>query len=273
MNTVLETQELVKIYKSSTQAVKAVNQVSIALHQGEFVALVGPSGSGKTTMLALIAGLLVPTSGKIIIDGAIVSELNEMERTKFRREKIGFTFQTNNLVPYLTAQENVELMLRINNKLDREGSNRAKELLSRLGLEERLDSLPTQLSGGEQQRVAIARSLIHEPTLVLADEPTANLDTERAYQVVRLFAELIHEQKRTGIMVTHDLRMCQEVDRIFEICDGNICNIIEEREGIEALAEFGRKLTKEDRKILEKNNLPSGLNIQQLNGSTALVIE
>jgi putative ABC transport system ATP-binding protein len=206
--------------------------VSLNVKAGEFVALVGPSGSGKTTMLAMLAALLKPTSGGIFIDGHDLTKMNEGERAQFRREKIGFTFQANNLVPYLTAQENVELMLRLNGKFDRKGKDRAKELLSRLGLGERLHNLPSQLSGGQQQRVAIARALIHNPSLVLADEPTASLDTERAFQVVETFANLIHEQNRAGIMVTHDLRLTQYVDRVVQMRDGQIVEVVDNRAAI-----------------------------------------
>jgi len=158
-----------------------------------------------------------------------------------RREKIGFTFQANNLVPYLSAVENVELMLRLNNRLDKAGKLRSRELLARLGLGERLHNLPGQMSGGQQQRVAIARALIHNPSLVLADEPTASLDTERAYQVVETFAGLIHEQKRVGIMVTHDLRMCEYVDRVLMMQDGKLVRIFSTREEILQLARGGRE--------------------------------
>ena len=172
---------------------------------GEFVGLVGPSGSGKTTMLAIIAALLSPTDGQVMLEGQEMGQLSEAERVKIRREKIGFTFQSNNLVPYLNVQENIELMLRMNGKLDRQGRQRAQELIDRLGLHKQRRSMPEQLSGGQKQRVAIARSLIHNPSVVLADEPTASLDSERAYQVVEIFADLIHEQGKAGIMVTHDL--------------------------------------------------------------------
>ncbi len=192
---------------------------------GEFVALVGPSGSGKTTMLSILAALLQPTSGKVLLDGEDLAGKNDIERVTMRREKIGFTFQSNNLVPYLTAVENVELMLRLNNKLDKTGKLRARELLARLGLADRLHNLPGQMSGGQQQRVAIARALIHNPSLVLADEPTASLDTERAYQVVETFAGLIHEQNRAGIMVTHDLRMVEFTDRVLLMQDGKLVRI------------------------------------------------
>jgi putative ABC transport system ATP-binding protein len=232
MTIALETKDVMKTYKVDSGTINAVDGVSLNVKAGEFVALVGPSGSGKTTMLAMLAALLKPTSGGIFIDGNDLTKMNEGERAQFRREKIGFTFQANNLVPYLTAQENVELMLRLNGKLDRKGKERSKELLARLGLGERMKNLPSQLSGGQQQRVAIARALIHNPSVVLADEPTASLDTERAFQVVETFASLIHEQDRAGIMVTHDLRLTQYVDRVIQMRDGRIVEIVDNRAAI-----------------------------------------
>jgi putative ABC transport system ATP-binding protein len=218
----LETRLVSKIYPSDSGPVRAVDAVSLQVRAGEFVALVGPSGSGKTTMLSMLAALLQPSGGQILIDGQDLSQVNDARRVALRREKIGFTFQANNLVPYLSALENVELMLRLNGQLDRAGKLRARELLSRLGLGQRLHNLPSQMSGGQQQRVAIARALIHNPSLVLADEPTASLDTERAFQVVQTFAGLIHEQGRAGIMVTHDLRLVQFVDRVLQMRDGQL---------------------------------------------------
>jgi putative ABC transport system ATP-binding protein len=221
----LETQSVIKTYQSESGTIQAVDNVSLQVGAGEFVALVGPSGSGKTTMLSILAALLQPTSGRILLDGEDLAGMNDITRVAMRREKIGFTFQANNLVPYLTAVENVELMLRLNNKLNKTGKLRARELLARLGLAERMHNLPGQMSGGQQQRVAIARALIHNPSLVLADEPTASLDTERAYQVVETFAGLIHEQGRAGIMVTHDLRMVEFVDRVLSMQDGKLVRI------------------------------------------------
>ena len=232
----LETKSVVKTYKSDIGVIHAVDEVSFQVRAGEFVALVGPSGSGKTTMLSMLAGLLRPTSGQILLDGVDMANIKDSKRVKLRREKIGFTFQANNLVPYLSAVENVELMLRLNGRLDKVGRLRSRELLARLGLGERLKNLPSQMSGGQQQRVAIARALIHNPSLVLADEPTANLDTERAFQVVETFASLIHENNRAGIMVTHDLRMCRYVDRVLQMRDGKIVRVYETRFDIDQLA-------------------------------------
>jgi len=228
----IETRSIIKTYQSDFGVIQAVDDVSLQVSPGEFVALVGPSGSGKTTMLSILAALVKPTSGSILLDGQDISAMSETERVALRREKIGFTFQANNLLPYLTAVENVELMLRLNNKLDKAGSLRAQELLARLGLGQRLNNLTGQLSGGQQQRVAIARALIHNPSLVLADEPTASLDTERAYQVVETFAGLIHEQNRAGIMVTHDLRMCEFVDRVLQMRDGKLVAMYNDRKSI-----------------------------------------
>jgi len=245
---ILETKEVTKIYDSNGLVVKAVDDVSVRVKAGEFVGLVGPSGSGKTTMLAMLATLLRESNGSLLIDGQELRIMSDKERTKFRREKIGFTFQSNNLVPFLTALENVELMLKLNKKNGRKSREKAIALLTRLGLEDRLNSLPAQLSGGQQQRVAIARSLIHDPSVVLADEPTANLDTERANQVVQIFADLIHEGQRAGIMVTHDLRMCKYVDKVIQMVDGKIARVITDRDEINLLAgtsEFDQ-LAKED---------------------------
>jgi len=233
----LEARSVVKQYRVGSSVVNAVDRVSLSLERGEFVALVGPSGSGKTTMLAMMAGLLEPTAGSIQIDGQELSAMKETERARFRRRKIGFTFQTNNLVPYLTVLENVELMLRLNNQLVAASRRRAKELLALLGLEDKLNALPRQLSGGQQQRVAVARSLINRPTLVLADEPTASLDTERAFQVIETLANLVHEQGNAGIMVTHDLRMVEYADRVIQMVDGHVERIISPRDDLACLAD------------------------------------
>lgn len=232
----LEVHNVVKSFHTDSGTINAVDGVSFQVHSGEFVALVGPSGSGKTTMLSMLAALLQPTSGQILIDEHDLAKMNESRRVALRREKIGFTFQSNNLIPFLTALENVELMLRLNNKLDKAGRQRSRDLLTRLGLEQRLSNLPAQMSGGQQQRVAIARALIHSPTVVLADEPTASLDTERAFQVVETFAALIHENQRAGMMVTHDLRMCRYVDRVLQMRDGKLVKTYETRTEIDALA-------------------------------------
>lgn len=236
---VLEAQKVTKVYSSGSMSVRAVDSINMDVRQGEFVALVGPSGSGKTTMLAMLAALLVPTEGQVLLDGQNLGKMSDNGRVAFRRQKIGFTFQTNNLVPYLTVQENVEMMLRLNRSLDKPGRERAQELLVRLGLADKMRSLPNQLSGGQRQRVSIARSLVHSPSLVLADEPTASLDSERAYQVVSIFADLVHEQNKAGIIVTHDLRMCTFVDKVVQMVDGRVESVLSTRKEIDDFISCG----------------------------------
>ncbi len=236
MTPVLEAQSVTKTYEVEDSIIKAVDEVSLQICPGEFVALVGPSGSGKTTMLAMLAGLLAPTEGRILIGGEELSGMSDRQRTKFRREKVGFTFQDNNLVPYLSVRENVELMLQLNKQYTRTNKERASDLLDQLGLGDRLKNLPSQLSGGQQQRVAIARALVHRPNIVLADEPTASLDTQRAFQVVGTFADLIHAENLAGIMVTHDLRMVKFVDKIIQMRDGKIYSLITDKTEIGAFA-------------------------------------
>jgi putative ABC transport system ATP-binding protein len=236
-NVALEVRDLVKTFQLDGTTINAVDQVSFQVKSGEFVALVGPSGSGKTTLLSIMAALLTPTSGQVLIDGQDLAKMNEKQRVNLRREKIGFTFQSNNLIPFLTAKENVEFMLRLNGDLTHAGRIRSGELLARLGLSDRLNNLPAQMSGGQQQRVAIARALIHQPAVVLADEPTASLDTERAFQVVETFAHLIHENNRAGVIVTHDLRMCQYVDRVLQMQDGKLVREYTSRKEIMELSQ------------------------------------
>ncbi len=237
MKTIIDVDNITKIYTSGENAVTAVDNISFQVSQGEFVALVGPSGSGKTTMLAILAALLNPSAGTVLIDGQNINRMNDAQRVQFRREKIGFAFQAHNLLPYLTIYENVEIMLRLNDCLSMEEKKRARELLISLGLEERLDYLPSRVSGGQRQRAAIARSVVHNPRLVLADEPTANLDTERANQVVQIFSDLIHGKERCGVMVTHDLRMCRYVDKVIQLQDGCVARTITDAHEIQAFSQ------------------------------------
>lgn len=233
----LEVHDLTKTYRLGEQTITAVGGVSFAVEPGEFIALVGPSGSGKTSLLAMLAGLLRPSEGTVRIAGQAVADLNERALTRFRRRNIGFTFQSNNLLPYLTVLENVLLMLSLNGRTTPAARAWALELLEQLGLGDRLDNLPSQLSGGQQQRVSIARALIHRPAVVLADEPTASLDTERAHQVVETFASLIHDERRAGIMVTHDLRMVRYVDRVVQMRDGVLERIVDDPADVAKLSE------------------------------------
>jgi putative ABC transport system ATP-binding protein len=236
MTPVLEAKSVTKTYEVESNTINAVDDVSLEILPGEFVALVGPSGSGKTTMLAMLAGLLSPSQGRIRIGGQDLAGMSEADRTRFRRERVGFTFQSNNLVPYLTVRENVELMLKLNRRLNGATKRRSTQLLEQLGLGDRMKNLPSQLSGGQQQRVAIARALVHKPSIVLADEPTASLDTKRAFQVVGTFADMVHAENLAGIMVTHDLRMVKFVDKIIQMQDGKVASVLTNKAEIEAFA-------------------------------------
>ena len=222
-NVALEVRDLVKSFSLDGATINAVDHVSFQVKSGEFVALVGPSGSGKTTMLSILAALLTPTSGQVLIDGQDLAQMNEKQRVKLRREKIGFTFQANNLIPFLSARENVEFMLRLNGKLDHASRIRSDELLARLGLSDRLHNLPAQMSGGQQQRVAIARALISQPKVILADEPTGALDSVTSYEVMELFKN-VHKEGMTVIIVTHEHDIAEMANRIIRLKDGMIDN-------------------------------------------------
>ena len=218
----LQAQSLTKVYGSGDTAVEAVKDVSLSARAGEFVAIVGPSGSGKTTLLAMLGGLLTPTSGRISVSGIDISRLSEAQRARFRREKVGFLFQGFNLVPYLSAEQNLLAIASISGKPNGEARARAHQLLREMGIENRAHHLPGELSGGERQRVAIGRALMNDPLLVLVDEPTSNLDSERGNEVVRSLAEEVKMRNKIGILVTHDRRMLTHVDRVLEMADGRL---------------------------------------------------
>lgn len=221
---ILTVDSVTKTYGEGHTAVTAVHEASLQVATGEFVALLGPSGSGKTTLISMIGGLLTPTSGSIRLGDVTVSELPAKQLTSFRAERVGFVFQAANLVPFLTARENllyVAGLRRDRGRAERRAAReRADQLLDELGLAERVGNVPEQLSGGERQRVAIGRALMNDPDLVLVDEPTAALDTEMGRQVVQLLRREIKDRGKTGIMVTHDLRMVEYTDRVLEITDG-----------------------------------------------------
>ncbi len=217
---VYELSDVWKIYGSRSSAVAALRGVSLKVHAGEFVAVMGPSGSGKTTLLMVLGLMTSPTRGTVRLLGSDVTKIRDAEATRLRRETIGFVFQTFNLVPWLTAVENVELALAIGgHRGDRR--RRAMELLDLVGLRERARHRPGELSGGEQQRVAIARALANDPKIVLADEPTGNLDSRSGEQVVRMLADLAR-QGRTVVMVTHDREMASRADRVILLKDGRV---------------------------------------------------
>jgi putative ABC transport system ATP-binding protein len=219
---VVRTVGLTRRYKMGDTFVDALQGVDLEVARGEFVALVGPSGSGKSTVLNLIGGLDRPTAGEIWIDGTELTARDEKALTRHRRQRVGFVFQSFNLLPRLTAEENVALPLMFGGVAEKERRARARGLLERVGLSERLSHRPTQLSGGEQQRVAIARALVGQPALLLADEPTGNLDTTTGVEIMRLLKELNREHGLTLLVVTHDPEVAAFADRVVHLRDGQV---------------------------------------------------
>ncbi|MFQ5885269.1 MAG: ABC transporter ATP-binding protein, partial [Thermoplasmata archaeon] len=212
--TIIELNHLSKVYGSGRTAVKALDDVSLHVVKGEIVAIMGPSGSGKTTLVQIIGALLKPTSGDVIIDGRNIVALSEKELSKLRVKTFGFVFQTPNLFSALTAIRNVELVLNVGGIKGERARQIARNTLKRLNLEHRLTHKPSSLSGGEQQRVAIARALANNPQIILADEPTANLDSKTGYAVTERLRRIAKEEGKTVIVVTHDLRLRSLADRI-----------------------------------------------------------
>ncbi len=221
MKTILQTDNLSKIYKIGKVETHALRGVSLDIKQGEFVAVMGQSGCGKSTLLHLLGGLLSPTSGKIIIDGEDLSKVSDAQRTDIRRRKIGFVFQRFNLFPTLTADGNLRLAERIHSG-NGGSAERRREVLSMLKLENKMNNKPLELSGGEQQRVALARAVINNPAIILADEPTGNLDTENSHIVLDMFKELNQRYGQTIIMITHNPDAAENCNRIVNMSDGRI---------------------------------------------------
>lgn len=211
-----------KIYTETVVPVHAVNNLSLEFEEGEFAAIVGPSGCGKTTLLNLIGGLDTPTNGEIIIDGTNIGELNKRQLTDFRMNHIGFVFQAYNLIPVLTAIENVSFIMELQNKPKKERMERANALLKAVGLEDRINVRPSRLSGGQQQRVAVARALASKPRFVLADEPTANLDSQSTKDLLDIMRELNEKEGITFIFSTHDSRVIERAKRVIHLEDGKI---------------------------------------------------
>lgn len=217
---ILRIEHLSKIYGSGETAVKALNDVSFSVNKGEFVAIVGPSGSGKSTLLHILGGVDRPTSGKVYVDNTDMYQLNETKLAIFRRRQIGLIYQFYNLIPVLSVEENITLPLLLDgHKVDRK---QLDELVSALGLEKRMSYLPNQLSGGQQQRVSIGRALINNPAIVLADEPTGNLDSKNSGEIVELLKMFNRTYNQTLIIITHDERIALQAQRIIAIEDGRI---------------------------------------------------
>ena len=217
---VVETVNLFKSYGTGNTKVDAVKDVNLSINQGEFVAIVGSSGSGKSTFLHLMGGVDKPTSGKVFVDGIDIYNLSEKELAIFRRRKVGFIFQFYNLIPVLTAEENILLPLLLDSK--KVDSKHIEELINILGLKDRLTHLPNELSGGQQQRVSIGRALAYNPSIVLADEPTGNLDSKTSKEIIDLLKISVKKYNQTLILVTHDLNLASQADRILTLEDGQI---------------------------------------------------
>ena len=217
---IVRTENLSKTYGSGENVVRAIDDVNLKIEKGEFIAIVGPSGSGKSTLLHLLGGVDNPSSGKIFIDGNDISKYTSKELALFRRRKVGLIYQFYNLIPNLTVRHNIELPL----KLDKRKINQDEfsDIVNKLGIESKLDSFPSELSGGQQQRVAIARSLIYNPSIILADEPTGNLDRKNSKEIIEIFKYFNRTLKQTIILITHDEEIALQANRIITIVDGKI---------------------------------------------------
>ncbi len=222
MDTVIELNGISKVYNPTGIPVNALRGVDLSIEKQEFTVVVGPSGSGKTTLLNIIGGLDKPTTGKVTIDGIDISTMKPDEMIEFRLNHIGFVFQSFNLIPVLTAKENVEFIMLLQNIAKAERDRRAIDILDEVGLKDRLDSTPAELSGGQQQRVAVARALASQPSFVLADEPTANLDSVAAESLLEIMEHLNHEHGMTFLFSTHDPRVMKRAHRILTLEDGRI---------------------------------------------------
>jgi putative ABC transport system ATP-binding protein len=211
-----------KTFGEGEARVEALRQVNLDVAAGELVALIGPSGSGKSTLLSIVGALLTPTEGRVVLDGVDISQNTATDRAKLRLEKIGFIFQGSNLISYLTGREQLLFIAHLIGLPGSETEQRADRLLQELGMTERAKHYPEALSGGQRQRIAIARALMNDPRIILADEPTASLDSTRGRQVVEMLATEVHERKKAGILVTHDERLIDLCDRVIRIADGSL---------------------------------------------------
>jgi putative ABC transport system ATP-binding protein len=230
---VLETEKMDKVYKLGSRQVRALSEVNLQVKKGDYISIMGPSGSGKTTLLNMLGCLDKPTYGKVVLDGVNVANVQEKNLFRIRKYKIGFVFQTFNLLPYLNAIENVELPMDGTKRSKDEKRKRARELLKMVGLSEREEHRPQRLSAGEQQRVAIARALVNNPAIILADEPTGNLDSKTGHEIIRLLAKLNIDQGTTIVMVTHDSFIASRAGRMLFLSDGKL--LAKEKQGTHLL--------------------------------------
>lgn len=219
---IIEVNQLEKVYQSDEIRVQAINGIDVCFSKGEFTAIVGPSGSGKTTFLNLLGGLDKATKGTILVDGTDISSLSDSKLIDFRLHHIGFVFQSYNLIPVLTARENVEFIMYLQGISSRDREKRSRELLEAVGLADRADVRPSRLSGGQQQRIAVARALASRPSFVLADEPTANLDSKSASTLLEIMEKLNYDEQVTFLFSTHDARVVKKARRVITIEDGKI---------------------------------------------------
>ena len=233
---VIQVKDLYKIYRMGDSKVYALNGVDFTISRGEFCAITGPSGSGKSTLLNMLAGLEHPSKGEIVIAGKHIEKLNERQLVAFRRERVGFIFQSYNLIATMNAIENVALPLSFRGMARKERTRRAKQYLKLVGLEKFMYHMPNQMSGGQQQRVGIARALAVDPQIIFADEPTGNLDSKTTMDVLRLMQTIVRERNQTLVMVTHDNNLATYADRIFKIIDGKIVSIEENHREVDLMA-------------------------------------
>lgn len=224
MEVVIDAHNITKVYNAKSIPVNAVNGVHLHIERGEFTALVGPSGSGKTTLLNIIGGLDHPSTGQVIINGTDITNMSDNKLIDFRLNNIGFVFQSYNLIPVLTAKENVEFVMLLQKKSKAEREKRVLELLREVGLEDKVNIRPSELSGGQQQRVAVARALASKPKFILADEPTANLDSKSALNLLDIMARLNKEENMTFIFSTHDQRVIDKARRVITLVDGKVAS-------------------------------------------------
>ncbi|PFP31064.1 hemin ABC transporter ATP-binding protein [Bacillus sp. AFS073361] len=211
-----------KVYQQGENQVVALSDVSLSVSQGEFIAVVGPSGSGKSTFLSIAGALLQASEGEVTLNGKVIGDLKAKDLSKVRLEEIGFILQTSNLVPYLNVLDQLLVVKKMAGKVTNKDKENAKELLQHLGLESKIKKFPEHLSGGERQRTAIARALMNDPSIILADEPTASLDTQRAHEVVQLISREVKSRNKAAIMVTHDERMLEYCDKVYRMEDGKL---------------------------------------------------